>query len=80
MANLEVDGENILDPNKLLAILIYKNVYPKDFELLHRGEGVFAEILKRKDKLIRDSESIYKEKILKIEDKHSAAENKRHRT
>lgn len=74
VANLEIDGENILDPNKLLAILIYKNVYPKDFELLHRGEGVFAEILKQKDKLIRDSESIYKEKISKIEDQHSAAE------
>lgn len=32
VANLETDGENILDANKLLAILIYKNVLPSDFE------------------------------------------------
>lgn len=31
VANLETDGENLLDANKLLAILIYKNVYPRDF-------------------------------------------------
>ncbi|WP_257977355.1 YobI family P-loop NTPase, partial [Vibrio parahaemolyticus] len=30
-ANLETDGENYLDANKLLAVLIYKNVYPRDF-------------------------------------------------
>ena len=32
VANLEADGQNLLDANKLLAVLIYKNVYPKDFE------------------------------------------------
>lgn len=45
VANLEADDDNILDTNKLLAILIYKNVFPKDFDSLHRGKGNLAKIL-----------------------------------
>lgn len=66
-ANLETDGENLLDANKLLAILIYKNVYPRDFEELHRGAGALAEILSLQDELIRQGERRYRTEIAELE-------------
>lgn len=74
MANLETDGEKLLDQNKLLAILIYKNVYPSDFEQLHRGEGSLAEILNRQDELIRDGEATYRAEIAELEKRLEVAE------
>lgn len=74
VANLETDDENILDANKLLAILIYKNVYPKDFEQLHRGEGNFADILGRHDELVAQGEAACKVEITEIEQKIEVAE------
>lgn len=65
--NLEIDDENVLDANKLLAILIYKNVYPRDFEQLHRGEGNLADILNRQDELIAHSETAHRSEIAEIE-------------
>lgn len=67
LANLEKEGEDLLNANKLLAILIYKNVYPRDFEWLHRGEGVLAKILNCKEELIRPSETSYKSEITELE-------------
>lgn len=67
VANLETDGENLLDANKLLAILIYKNVYPRDFEKLHRGVGNLAEILNRQHELIRQGEARYRGEIEELE-------------
>jgi len=73
-ANLETDDENVLEADKLLAVLIYKNVYPRDFEHLHRGEGNLANILSRKDELIKQSEAAYKSEIAELEQKIEAAE------
>lgn len=67
IANLETDGENVFDTTKLLAVLIYKNVYPRDFERLHRGEGHLAGILGRKDELIAAREREYRSEIAKLE-------------
>lgn len=67
VANLETDGEVVLNANKLLAILIYKNVYPSDFEQLHRGEGNLAEILNRKDELVIKGEARYRAEIVELE-------------
>ena len=67
VANLETDGENLLDANKLLAILIYKNVYPKDFEQLHRGTGALNDILNLQKELIKHGEATYRTEIAKLE-------------
>lgn len=67
VAKLETDGENVLDATKLLAVLIYKNVYPRDFEQLHRGEGHLAGILRRKDELIAARERSYRSEIAELE-------------
>lgn len=73
-ANLETDGENLLDANKLLAILIYKNVYPGDFERLHRGAGTLAKILNRQDELIGHGEATYRTEIAELEKRLEVAE------
>jgi len=72
--NLETDDENILDSNKLLAVLIYKNVFPSDFEELHREKGKLAEILDKHDMLIAESETRFKMKVSEIEKQISDAE------
>lgn len=66
-ANLDSDGDNVLNANKLLAVLIYKNVFPKDFESLHRGKGNLAQILDRHDEFIAAGEARYKAEIEQIE-------------
>jgi len=67
VANLETDNENNLDVNKLLAVLIYKNVFPSDFESLHRGKGNLAEVLRSHDQYIATSESRYTQEISRLE-------------
>jgi hypothetical protein len=74
VAKLEGDGENFLDANKLLAILIYKNVYPRDFEQLHRGAGTLAEILSHQGELIETGEAAYRAEIAELEERLEVAE------
>ncbi len=73
-ANLETDDENVLNADKLLAVLIYKNVYPRDFEHLHRGEGNLSNILSRKDELIMQGEAAFRSEIADLEQKIETAE------
>ena len=75
MRELDKEDENILDANKLLAVLIYKNVYPRDFEQLHKGEGIFSSILNLHDDLIIQSEAKYREELAILEDKLNIAES-----
>lgn len=74
VANLEKDGDNLLDANKLLAILIYKNVYPRDFEQLHQGAGNLAKIMSHQDYLIKDAETKCRAEIEELEKRLDVAE------
>lgn len=74
VANLESDDENVRDTNKLLAVLIYKNVYPRDFEQLHRGEGNLANILARQDELIASAEVKHRSEMRGLEQQIAEAE------
>lgn len=74
VSNLEADDDEILDPNKLLAVLIYKNVLPRDFEELHQQKGVLSEILGRYEEYIALIEADYKSQIASIEAEISEAE------
>jgi len=67
VANLETENENNLDVNKLLAVLIYKNVFPSDFESLHRGKGNLAQVLRTHDRNIAASEARYTLEISRLE-------------
>lgn len=72
--NLEQDEQGFLDPNKLLAILIYKNIMPDDFELLHQQKGRIAKILQRYDECVAVVVSDKREAIQKINEGLAEAE------
>ena len=67
VSNLETTDESILNPNKLLAVLIYKNVLPADFAALHEQRGVLAEILAKYESLVEALTEVYRSKISTIE-------------
>lgn len=67
VASLVTDGDNVLDTNKLLAVLIYKNVFPRDFESLHRGKGNIAQILNKHNEFIAACEAKNKIEMERIE-------------
>lgn len=48
---------NGLVQDKLLAMVIYKNLYPKDFSLLNNNEGELYEIISKRELLIKDKEA-----------------------
>lgn len=67
IANLDPKNENGLDADKLLAILIYKNMYPSDFEKLHRGKGHLAGILHGHGRYVAAREASYTAEIARLE-------------
>ncbi len=52
-----------IDATKLLAMMIYKNVYPKDFEDLHHGKGLLFSICKKKAQYAFQRKEELKEKV-----------------
>lgn len=72
--NLSTDGEGVLDTNKLLAVLIYKNVMPKDFADLHRQDGVLAKILSRYEEFIARAESKIRTNLAELQAEVDRAE------
>lgn len=68
VSNLEPEDETNLDANKLLAVLIYKNICPSDFENLHRGKGNLAGILHAHDQLVTATEAKYQAEISRLEE------------
>lgn len=65
--NLAADQDNLLDANKLLAILIYKNVMPRDFAALHRQEGALSQVFGRYDDYVAKIEREIRSEISAIE-------------
>ena len=72
--NLEKEEKGVLDPNKLLSVLIYKNVMPDDFESLHQQKGKIAAILQRYDQCVASIEMDHKAAIREIEAEIAEAE------
>lgn len=60
------------DPERLIALLAYKALFPKDFELLQSGRGYLHEVLNGKQRLIarltEDGETEYAELQNELED------------
>jgi hypothetical protein len=73
-AKLKMNGELVLDPTNLFAVLIYKNVFPSDFEQLHRGKGKLARIFLLHNDYILKAEKEHKAEIAKIEQQIEIAE------
>ncbi len=52
-----------LDVTKLFAMMVYKNVYPDDFENLHHGKGAFFEICRKRAEYLQKSKDQLKGRI-----------------
>lgn len=73
-AKLTTDEDGRLNANKLLAILIYKNVMPKDFAALHRQDGVLAMVLRRHDEFVVKAEQKLREEVAAIKTRIATGE------
>jgi len=58
--HLKSDNLNV---TKLLSMMIYKNVYPNDFESLHHSSGVLYSICNKKYEFIRDNKIKLKQQL-----------------
>lgn len=73
-------GTESLNATKLLAMMIYKNVYPNDFEQLHYGKGALVKVCKEKQKILTEVKATLQNKITKLratlkDADHEVAEN-----
>lgn len=57
------------DNNRLLAMIAYKNLFPRDFTQLSQGKGCLYNVIAQKDKYVRDLISKYEKEIESIRNK-----------
>lgn len=69
--------ENVKDKTKLLAMVIYKNLYPSDFSLLHKNKGVLANIIQKKNEYLSLSLKELNNEIVLIENEISEFQNQK---
>lgn len=65
---------NQLDMNKLLAIIVYKNLFPKDFTDLSENKGELFTIINSKNKYIQESVSEIDKEIESIKERLHASD------
>lgn len=56
-----------LDQNKLLSMIVYKNIYPNDFVDLSNGEGKLFSVFNKKDIFIKEKLAAVDDQILQIQ-------------
>ena len=56
-------GSTELDPNKLLAIIVYKNIFPRDFSELQINKGFVCTLFNQKEDFTKAKAEQLKEKI-----------------
>jgi len=69
-----------LDIAKLLSMMIYKNVYPNDFENLHHGKGALFEICKNKAEYLRNTKDQLKYQMEELRTSLEWANNEKTRS
>ena len=67
-----------LDPTKLLAMIVYKNYFPKDFANLHRREGLVYQCLSNKQQFITEALKVLDEKKKELEETKKLQEANNH--
>jgi len=67
-------GSDSLNMTRLLAMMIYKNVYPSDFEKLHHGKGALYEICRKRSGLIAETKQKLSTEIADIQKEISNSE------
>ena len=69
-----------LDPNKLFAIITYKNLDPEDFSKLGKREGKLYSFLSSKESLVKDSISVLQKEVEDIDHQIEQIEGEFERT
>jgi hypothetical protein len=64
-----------LNQNKLLSIIVYKNLYPDDFSQLSRNRGILYSILNKKKDYVKENLNRVEDLISGIKDKIVQIEN-----
>lgn len=67
-----------LDPTKLLAMIVYKNYFPKDFANLHRREGLVYQCLNMKQQFVAEALKALDDKKKELEDAQKMQEANNH--
>ncbi|WP_314581351.1 hypothetical protein [uncultured Streptococcus sp.] len=57
-----------LDPEKVFSMIVYKNIFPKDFSLLQKNQGYLYELLHSKDEQIEKRKKELTKKIQSLEE------------
>lgn len=57
-----------LNSKKTFSMIVYKNIFPKDFSLLQKNQGYLYELLHSKDKQIEERENELSKKIRLLEE------------
>lgn len=63
------------DTNKLLAILVYKNLFPRDFSDLQMNKGFVSNLFKMKDTFVNESRVLLENKIEDIKNQINVISN-----
>lgn len=66
---LHVTGQISLDPTKLLAMIVYKNYFPRDFAELHNREGKVHKCISSKNKFVSYAQQALEERKKALERK-----------
>jgi hypothetical protein len=69
----KIGGDPSLD--KLLAMIVYKNIYPKDFEELHHGRGALYDVVEQRMTLLTSASSKSDEEVERLKKKISDSES-----
>ena len=67
-----------LDLTKLLAMIVYKNYYPKDFAQLHRREGLVYQCLNKKQQFVAEALRVLDDKKEELEETKKLQEANNH--
>lgn len=71
-------GKNNLSCTKLLAMIVYKNYYPKDFAMLHRREGKVYKCINAKSKFVAEALKVLEQNEKELEETKILYEDNRH--
>ncbi|MBR5531425.1 MAG: ATP-binding protein [Bacteroidaceae bacterium] len=70
--------KNYLSRTKLLAMIVYKNYFPKDFSQLHKRDGLVYSCLVSKNKFIDEAQETLDVKKVKLEEKKKLVDENNH--
>lgn len=62
-----------LEHEKLFSMVVYKNIFPKDFSLLQKNQGYLFELLNSKETKLEERKNEIKEEIKSLEEKIAKA-------